>query len=116
MGMICVEMPEVRFEDILTMPIPNDTVGLVPIDPLFLGACEEGSIKVVGLVPSEPVVLGAYVSGSSVFVVREERSQVDGYITIRISGIRKGRNGVRFPRFTEEEFEKNTRFWSGWNR
>ena len=115
MGLVCVEMPEVRFEDVVTMPIPSDLEGRVPLDPLFIGACEPGSIKVVGLVPSEPVILGATIRDEHVVINRNTCFATAGYVTVRVSGIRKGRGDVRFPRFSEEEFKKNTQFWNEWN-
>jgi hypothetical protein len=115
MGLICVEMPEVRFEDTLTMAIPHGLEGRAPLDPLFVGACEAGSIKVVGLVPSEPMLLGATIHDDHVVITRPASFATDGHVNVRVSGIRKGRGGVRFPRFTQDEFKKNTQFWSGWN-
>jgi hypothetical protein len=118
MGLICAEMPEVRFEDVLVVPIPTETPTMLQLDPLFVGACEPDSIQVVGLVPTTPVVLGAAVLNGYLMVERAEDTDnmIYGDVVVRVSGIRKGRDGVRFPRFSENEFEKNTQFWSGWNR
>ena len=35
-------------------------------------------------------------------------------ITVKVSGIRAGRSGKRFVKFTEEEARNNAAFWNGW--
>lgn len=114
-GLICVEGPEVRFEDVMRIELPEPPGGRIPIDPLFFSVCEPDSIEVVGLVPSLPVVAGARVSNREIILSRETYTNQPVSATIKLSGIRLGRKDVRFPRFTEDQYQRNKRFWSGWN-
>lgn len=115
-GLICVEGPEVRFEDIITMPL-DDELRRTPIDPRFIAICEAGSIKVVGIAPSHAVPVGARIEDGH--VVLEAQSKYiplnGGFVNLKISGVRKGRGGVRFPKFSQEETSRNTKFWESWN-
>jgi hypothetical protein len=114
-GLMCVEGPEVRFEDVILAGLPDPPGGRIPIDPMFLHVCEPDSIEVVGLVPSLPVVLGARVEGHEIVLSRQTYTDRPVSATIKLSGIRRGRQDVRFPRFTREQYERNTRFWNEWN-
>ena len=38
------------------------------------------------------------------------------FVTIKVSGIRKGRKDRRFPIFSAEEAEKNNQFWDSWKK
>lgn len=104
------EAPEVRFDDMLTTVMHGDDA-LVGIDPKFIEVCEHGSIKVCGCVPNVPVLAGASVMGTEV-LVRLARNGTVGpvAVSIRITGIRKGFAGLRFPDRTREQFESNERF------
>jgi hypothetical protein len=115
-GLICVESPEVRFEDVLTIGLQSDGTGVGKIDPTFIEVCEEGSIKVISLAPSLPVTVGATIENGSVKLVTDKAVTGSCYVNVKISGIRKGRNGIRFPRFSADEYNKNRTFWEGWNR
>ena len=118
--LLCVEMPEVYFEDFLTIKAGNQghqshTV-LKEIDPLFLQVCEEGTIKATAAMPSFPANVGAKVQGPVVEVSVEGASiqsrEVD--IIVRLSGIRAGMVGRRFAKRTYQQMVKNNNFWSQW--
>ncbi len=118
--LLCVEMPEVYFEDFLTIKAGNQghqshTV-LGEIDPLFLQVCEEGTIKATAAMPSHPTNVGAKVQGPVVEVSVEGASiqsrEVD--IIVRLSGIRAGMVGRRFAKRTYQQMVKNNNFWSQW--
>ncbi len=118
--LLCVEMPEVYFEDFLTIKAGNQghqshTV-LGEIDPLFLQVCEEGTIKATAAMPSHPANVGAKVQGPVVEVSVEGASiqsrEVD--IIVRLSGIRAGMVGRRFAKRTYQQMVKNNNFWSQW--
>jgi len=115
-GLVCVEAPDVRFEDIIRTHVGRDGVADVEIDPTFIEVCEPGSIQVISTQAEAPVVFGAYVAAGRV-MLRSDKPIETGHtaVVIKISGIRKGRSGVRFPRFTRDEFNRNTRFWGNWN-
>ena len=118
--LLCVEMPEVYFEDFLTIKAGNQghqshTV-LKEIDPLFLQVCEEGTIKATSTQPSLPANVGAKVQGPVVEVTVEGASiqsrEVD--IIVRLSGIRAGMVGRRFAKRTYDQMVKNNNFWLQW--
>jgi hypothetical protein len=115
-GLMCVESPEVRFMDVLVVPLPHTLETTIPIDAQFVATCEPRSIRVVSAVPSVPVTVGAIARHDRILLARAPGDWPDAAVTITISGIRKGRRGVRFPRFTEQEFRKNTQFWTAWQQ
>lgn len=111
-GLFCTEMPEVRFEDILTVELGRCGIGTSVIDPIFLRVCEPGSIKVISAVSTTPTALGAWVEDGKVFV-RAADIATRGVATVKISGIRRGHKS-RFTRYTHEHYVKNLHFWDGW--
>ena len=116
-GLYCAEMPDVRFEDIVRVPLGLHGVATAPIDPVFVAVCEPGSIEAVSAVPSSPAVVGARVEGSEV-VVERAPSPITNLlssmtVTVRLSGIRRGFAGERFKRFTQQQALANDRFWAG---
>lgn len=113
-GLMCVEQPETRFEDVMKLWIHN-TADSAKIDPRYLAVCEPGSIQVVGVAPERPVPVGVNIRDGEVVVVTGPHSYTGFYVTVKLSGIRKGRRGIRFPTFSREEREKNTTFWNAWN-
>jgi hypothetical protein len=82
----------------------------VPIDPKFVEVCEKNSIEVCAAQPDRPMMVGARVNGSHVHVTLSEESQTPVRIVLRLTAIRRGFAGVRFPNRTREQFEANERF------
>lgn len=107
-GLFCVESPDVRFEDVMRVEL-DGAERVIPIDPVFIAVCEPASLLVVGLVPSTPANIGAEVLNNCL-VLRVD-GRVPKSVTVKLSGIRRQRGGVRFPRFTEQEMLKNNAFW-----
>jgi hypothetical protein len=105
------EAPEVRFDDIIIASVDSPETQL-PIDPHFIEVCERGSLEVCGCVPDSPVLIGASVQGDQVRVrVGKQPVQVWPIrVVIRLTGIRRGFAGLRFPDRTKEQFESNERF------
>lgn len=113
--LICVEMPEVRFEDVMVFSLGRDKRSMSKrIDGTFLKVCEDNSIQPVGVVPSRPVKVGAYVKDEKVFVEVDEADPVD--VVVKISGLRRGMGQRRFASHTREEMLKNNAFWDQWSR
>ena len=109
-ALFIAEMPEVRFDDVMTATIVEDET-LLAIDLKFMEVCEPGSVQVCGCVPDLPVPIGAMVENDSVRVrlgARGEDQLVN--LVIRLTGIRKGFNGQRFQDRTEEQFLANETF------
>jgi hypothetical protein len=101
------ESPEVRFDDIVTGTLTAAETYL-PIDVRFIEVCEPGSLQVCGCVPDVPVLIGATVEGQAIRV-RTVDASGPVRVVIRLTGIRKGFRGLRFPDRTRKQFEANER-------
>jgi hypothetical protein len=107
--LFCVESPEVRFEDVVRVPIDRaDSTHVV--DRVFTDVCEPGSLQVVGVSAPLPCQIGADVSDNLLRV--RITGALPPYVTVKLSGIRAGRTGVRFPMRTEEQRQRNDSFWN----
>ena len=113
-GLYCTEMPESIFEDIITLDIRNKKQVTHSIDPIFIDACEEGSLKVVSAIGNEPCILGADIKDNQL-IVKIRDGQFTSRVVIKICGIRKGIK-QRFPKYTEEQARRNSNFWDSWNK
>ncbi len=120
--LLCVEMPEVYFEDFMTVKAGNQGhqshIVTREMDSTFMQVCEPGTIKVTSTQPSLPVPVGARVQGPSVEIEVSgepiQNSEVD--VTVRLSGIRAGMVGRRFAKRTYDQMVKNNRFWEQWSQ
>ena len=107
-------MPESVFEDIIQIQTNYNEKIEFEIDKIFLSVCEEGSIMISSLVPSSPCLFGAYVQDDKIYINFKDSSPE--FATLKISGIRKGKNDRRFPIFSAQEAEKNNQFWDSWKK
>jgi hypothetical protein len=116
-GLTCVEMPEVRFEDVITIrPEGKDSIKF-EIDKEFLHVCEENSIEAIGYTTTTPCPCGIIVEGNFLNIkFLNHDVSIPEKVIVRISGIRKGRARTRFPEFTEEERRHNSQFWGSWRK
>ncbi len=104
-----LETPEVRFDDTMTVSFRGDSV-TVDIDPKYVEVCEAGTITVCAAVPDEPVVVGAkVVDGRKVRIKLGHYSSATVSVSIRLTAIRRGFLGKRFPNRTQEQFNANER-------
>lgn len=81
------------------------------IDPRFVEVCEPRSIVVSGCVPDVPIVVGASVEENLVhlrFAVENETQTVQ--LVLRLTGVRRGFAGLRFPNRSRRQFEANEAF------
>ena len=113
---MCTEMPEARFEDVLTINLNKKSKVMQSIDPTFLEVCEDDTVKVISCVPSHPAIVGARVESSKVVVEIDQSSSIPDRVEIKINGIRRGFSNNRFEEFTEEAAMKNYRFWGNWEK
>jgi hypothetical protein len=105
------ESPEVRFDDVIQTRVSQRYAVEVPIDGRFIEVCEPGSLCVIGCVPDLPVMVGASVVDNKVVVrFADNRPERLVSLTVKVSGIRKGFAGLRFPDRTQAQFESNERF------
>ena len=107
-------MPEAIFEDIIQIQTNYDKSITYEIDKTFLSVCEEESVTISSFVPSSPCIFGAYVQNSKIYIKFKDSSPE--FVTIKVSGIRKGRKDRRFPIFSAEQAQKNNEFWDSWKK
>lgn len=103
-------MPEVRFDDVMVVTVPREDQE-IRIDPHFEEVCERGTIEVCGIVPDKPILVGARARGDSIrltFADQDPKHAVR--LAIRLTGIRRGFAGKRFPARTRQQFLANEAF------
>jgi hypothetical protein len=72
--------------------------------------CQPGSLVVAGLVASLPHAVGAVARGARIELTRDAGPALT--VTVRLSGIRAGFAGVRFPTFNRRQAQRNEQFWA----
>jgi hypothetical protein len=83
----------------------------VAIDPKYVEVCEPGSIEVCGSSVNHPVLLGATVDGGLIDVTFAERHPDRSLrVVLRLTAIRKGFAGHRFPDRSKAQYDANERF------
>jgi collagen type VII alpha len=111
-GLFCTEMPTPYFEDIIRVKIKSHKT-LHMIESTFIDVIEPDTLEVTSAVPSDPTLVGARITGSMLSIVVEGPKKPE-YVTVKISGIRKGRLDKRFPTFTKNQMKDNFIFWDQW--
>ena len=116
-GLICVESPQAWFEDHVTVSL-DGVRGEVLVDPLFIETIAPDTLCVTGCVTRTPALVGAYVEArkeAGIYrwyaVVDCDPEQTTTSATLTLRGIRKGREGLRFPKFTPAQAAQNARYW-----
>lgn len=120
-GLICVESPEVRFEDIYTAelvwhPQSHITTVQIPLDKTFINVCEPGSLQIKSIVTDRLSMTAGYIDGDQLILSVSAVALRPARVIATVSGIRFGRRGVRFPRFDQETAERNQTFWDSATR
>ena len=113
-SLACVEGPETRFEDIVKIEVNERGSFEHELDPEFIHVCETDSIEPISYVCSEPSVAGVKCQAGKLIITFSHVTPLPETITIKVSGIRAGRSGRRFVRWTEAEARNNAAFWNGW--
>lgn len=104
------EMPEVRFDDVMVVAMPQHDQEIA-IDRRFVLVCEPGTIEVCGVVADKPAIVGARAHGDRIRIeFASQHPQHAVRLVLRLTGIRRGFAGKRFPARTREQFEANERF------
>jgi len=81
----------------------------LPMDPMFVEACEPGSVVVEATLPESETPLYSKAEGVSVLFSRPlSKGEV---VRVTVSGVRAGFGGVRLPTRTREQAEENARRW-----
>lgn len=118
--LLCVEMPEIKFEDILYFQGGNQGEKFhkieKTIDNYFIQVCEQDSIKPISAVATDFVKIGCYVKEDKLIVNIYDEDLADKLIEInvKLSGVRKGYWNRRFAEYSKEDLLKNTKFWDSW--
>jgi hypothetical protein len=107
-ALFCVEAPEVRFEEVIRVPLAGPVTEHA-LDATFLAVCEPESLWVVGWSTPAPSRLGLCVRGNVLRV--EAAGDIPPYAVVKLSGVRAGFHRTRFPERTPEQMERNERFW-----
>ena len=120
--LICVEMPEVRFDDVIVLKAGNQgrNTHIVSrdIDNYYLQVCEPDTIKPISATASSPVKIGSYIKNNKIFVeiIGENIEKKEIEVVVKLSGLRRGAYGRRFEKHTKEEMDKNSKFWDSWKK
>ena len=121
----CTESPEVRFDDVLTIDVAaadpetdeDDQFTkriTAPLCPEYVFNCEPGSIQAIGHTTSKPALVGLKIEGdqlAATFNLQVLRDLPETLV-VHLSGIRKGRGGVRHEKATRAQALRNAAFWS----
>lgn len=102
-ALYCNEAPGVWFFDFVRIPAEKE-VREAALDPLFVEACEPGSLFVQSV--SEPVEV--FLSDDQ---TRVYESSTTLELVVAIYGVRRGFADVRLTRHTESQYNQNLRFW-----
>ncbi len=121
-ALYCTESPETRFEDIIKTELCSPEQ-VIAIDPLFVEACEPGSLCIRSI---HSDCMGLGYSRVCIVITSDEKPQVRFYadkqiadvlksmtlpVCIAVTGIRRGHT-KRFEVFTREQAQRNNEFWS----
>jgi hypothetical protein len=106
----CVESPDIRFEDVISLKTKGKLKVEHEIDPEFVFVCEPDSIKAISYTTTEPALCGVKVKENKLIITFS--GSIPEEVTIRLSGIRKGLKGVRFTPKTKEQADHNNNFWN----
>lgn len=106
-ALFVLESPEVRFDDVLIV-VMSQVDATVEFDWRYVEVCEPDSIEVCGHSSDLPALYGVVVSGNTVRVTFEhQRPGRMLRLVMRMTGIRKGFAGMRFPERSERQFKAN---------
>lgn len=113
-GLFCSEMPTPYFMDYVEVTLPPGEIKVdVPIDEKFVTVCEPGSLRCTAYTADLPIPVGTAVKSGYLRVRRRSEDCADAVTVLAtVSGVRRGRRGLRFPNFSQEQMERNNAFWT----
>lgn len=107
-ALFTMEAPDVRFEDVVEDLPVRGSHSRFTIDPRFIEVCAPGSIRVVGVSSDKPYAVGAYVEGNKLVIAAlKDKRRRPHLVQVKLSAIRKGHEGKRFPSRTRIQFVAN---------
>ena len=111
------EMPEVRFDDLQLLTLRRQRNCELAIDPKYVEVCERDTIRACGYTANIAAAIGFEVRCGRLRILFPWYRRLvwfllkrDVEVTVRLSGIRRGFRGLRFPDATRAEFLANERF------
>jgi hypothetical protein len=112
-GLFCAEMPEPRFFDVYNIVNTSEETRVVcHLDQKFIEVCVPGSLVPIAVAPNKPCHAGISIDGSRLWIdLGNCPHGVPTRLIVTISGVRRGRQGTRFPAFSAEVAEQNQAFW-----
>ena len=111
-GLTAIEAPDVIFESVHRFTLaPKARHEWRNLDPLYLGAVERDTLTIAAVVPSRPVAVAAKLDAGSI-IIDVEPQVLPLHVVVTIHAIRAGFKDHRWPRFTREQMERNTAFYS----
>jgi hypothetical protein len=112
-GLFCAEMPEARFFDVYTLVNTAEESRVVcHLDRRFLDVCVPGSIVPIAVAPNRPCQAGIWIQDGRAWIDLSECPHgVPTRLVVTVSGVRRGKQGDRFPAFTVEAARQNRAFW-----
>jgi hypothetical protein len=109
-ALFVAEMPEVRFDDVLEVALTG-RVTVARLDRRFVEVCAAGSIMCCGWSGDRPGAVGVAIAGDCAVVTAARWAWARPVrLTLRLSGVRKGFKGQRFPFRTARQFTQNEAF------
>jgi len=114
-----MEMPDVRFDDIVTIPVDPSIKATrlhlrQKLDPLFLEVCEPGTIVPIGWNAEGTAACGgAKIEDDTIIVdlILAPNYPLPINVYVKISGVRRGYLNYRFNLHSDEQLRRNEEFW-----
>ena len=106
----CTEMPETRMEAVLNISLDN-YIHYEKIDDRFVSACCPNSILVCGYCLDQFAILSFSVK-ENIICIQSDNNTVK--INLKISGIRRDTDGIKYPEYIKQQMDQNNSFWGSW--
>lgn len=111
-GLHVVEQPSMQFIEIMDWKIrAGQRVATVVIHPRFLAAVHRESILVTAATPHRSALVGCSIVGNCILIKTARKQAQDLTGTATISAAPNHIERRRFPKFTQEQKERNDAFW-----
>jgi len=72
--------------------------------------CEKGTIEVCSCIANEPINVGAQIINDMLNIKLSKKVKKSVRLIVKLNGIRKGFNNIRFSNKTYEDFIANEKF------
>jgi len=111
-GLHVVEQPEMRFTECVDWRIERGAnIATVVIHRRFLAAVRHGSMIVTAATPHRAAIVGASIAGGCLVIKTARKQARDLTGTATISAAPNHIEQRRFPKFTQEQKDRNDAFW-----